>query len=198
MATYTNLQQLNPGILPPGSSQVFRDYMVRLGQFTQGAGDTANEAEGSASDAFQVAEQQRIRNDQQDIEIANVEGNVSALATRVTDAENEVDQLSQQVSDFDGEVIKNNDATLQVMQGPLSIGTEIRVNNIKVMGGRQTGWTTQTGTLKKGGIDADQAYTVGTTYTQAEVQALADGLTEARQVIAALVALAISHGYAGT
>ncbi|QHR68065.1 hypothetical protein sortregn_43 [Escherichia phage sortregn] len=198
MAVVNTLQQLNTGILPPGTSQAFRDYLVRLGSFTQEAGDTANNAEGSASDAFTIAEQQRIRNDQQDNEIDNLEGQVSSLATRVTEAENQVDTLAQQVEAFDSIVIKNNVDTLQIMDGPLSIGTEIRVNNVKVMGGRQTGWTAQTGTTKKGGIDGSAAYAVGGAYSQAEVQALADGLVEARQVIAALVALALSHGYAGT
>lgn len=185
------IQQLNLSSLPPGTSVAFKDWLARLGGVTANAGSAADQAGSDASDAFQVAEQQRIRNDQQDAALADQQGQISQI-------NGEIDGLNGSIISINSNVVKLNEAALQVMDGPLSIGTEIRVNNIKVMGGRQTGWTSATGTLKKGGINGSAAYSAGATYSQAEIKALADGLVEARQVIAALVALVMSHGMAGS
>lgn len=184
------VQQLNLNSLPPGVSPAFKDWLTRLGGITADAGKTAEQAGGDASDAFQVAEQQRIRNDQQDAALSDQQGQISQLNT-------DIDNIGGSIIDLGNNAVKLNRTSLQVMDGPLSIATEIRVNNIKVMGGRQTGWTSATGTLKKGGINGSASYAAGATYSQAEIQALVDGLVEARQTIAALVALVMSHGMAG-
>lgn len=185
------IQQLNLSSLPPGTSVAFKDWLTRLGGVTASAGSAADQAGSDASDAFQVAEQQRIRNDQQDAALTDQQGQISQI-------NGEIDNLNGSIITINSNVVKLNENALQVMEGPLSIGTEIRVNNIKVMGGRQTGWTSPTGTLKKGAINGSAAYTAGAAYSQEEIQVLADGLVEARQVIAALVALVMSHGMAGT
>lgn len=184
------LQQLNPNSLPPGTPPAFKDWLIRLNQTATSAGKDAGEAGENAGDALAVANQQKTRNDQQDNTLNQQAGQISQLST-------EIDGLSGSIISLDTNSVKLNKTALQVMQGPLSIGTEIRVNNVKVMGGRQLGWEAASGTLKKGGINGAAAYTVGAAYSQAEVQALADGLVEARQVIAALVALVMSHGMAG-
>lgn len=191
MANSFIIQQLNPSSLPPGTSVVFKDWLTRLGGVTSDAGKTAEQAGTDASDAFQVADQQRIRNDQQDAALTDQQGQISQINT-------EIDNLNGSLINLGNNAVKLDKTTLQVMDGPLSIATEIRVNNIKVMGGRQTGWTAATGALKKGGINGSASYSAGAAYSQAEIQALADGLVEARQVIAALVALVLSHGMAGT
>lgn len=185
------IQQLNLSSLPPGTSPAFKDWLTRLGGITGEVGKTAEQAGGDANDAFQVAEQQRIRNDQQDAALSDQQGQISQLNT-------DIDNIGGSIIDLGNNAVKLNRNSLQVMDGPLSIATEIRVNNIKVMGGRQTGWTAATGTLKKGGINGSASYSAGATYSQAEIQALAEGLVEARQTIAALVALVMSHGMAGT
>ncbi|MFR0657077.1 phage tail protein, partial [Pantoea sp. SIMBA_079] len=50
------------------------------------------------------------------------------------------------------------------------------------------------GTGLKGSFAADTSYTIGTTYPQAQVQALANGLREARQRVKALEDALRSHG----
>lgn len=190
MAAKITPQQLNPNSLPPGTPVAFRDWLVKLNQMSALAGVNAGEATENASDALKVANEQKTRNDQQDNTLNQQAGQISQLSA-------DIDGLSGSIISLDTNSVKLNKTALQVMQGPLSIGTEIRVNNVKVMGGRQLGWEAATGTLKKGGINGAAAYTVGAAYSQAEVQALADGLVEARQTIAALVALVMSHGLAG-
>lgn len=190
MAANITPQQLNPNSLPPGTPPAFKDWLIRLNQISALAGRNAGEATENATDALKVANEQKTRNDQQDNTLNQQAGQISQLAT-------EIDGLSGSIVSLDVNSVKLNKNTLQVMDGPLSIGTEIRVNNVKVMGGRQLGWTAASGTLKKGGINGSAAYTAGAAYSQAEIQALADGLVEARQVIAALVALVMSHGLAG-
>ncbi|MCV5333003.1 phage tail protein, partial [Escherichia coli] len=64
----------------------------------------------------------------------------------------------------------------------------------KVVGARQTGWTAATGTANKGAFNANQSYTVGTTYAQSEVAALATGLQQSRQRILALETALRLHG----
>lgn len=190
MATVNTLQQLNVQSFPPGTPPAFKDWLLRLGVFSQGTGETANNAEGAASDAFQIADQQRIRNDQQDGEISSLNGRMNTIEVDFNTLQGNFDTLETAVNDLEADVIKKSLTTLQVMQGPLSVGTELRVNNIKVMGGRNTGWTAATGTQQKGGFNSDATY--------ADVAALNGGLVEIRQVVAALIAMGISQGFIGT
>lgn len=183
-------QQLNAAILPPGTSPAFKDWLIKLNQMSADAGKTAEGSGQNADDALKVANEQKLRNDQQDQTLADQAGQISTMGAAIQ-------ALTGEVGEVGTNAVSKTQSTLQVMSGPLSVGTELRINNIKVLGGRQTGWTSPTGTLKKGAINGSASYSAGATYSQAEIQALADGLVEARQVIAALVALAMSHGLAG-
>lgn len=187
-------QQLNPRAFPPGSSQVFIDLINRLAGLlnsTSGAADeaadAAKDAQEAAGTAQQTAQQQATRNDAQD---QTLEDQGNAINTQRGDLDALADVVTQ-------DVIRNDRAQLQIMTGPLSVGTELRINNIKVLGGRITGWTASTGNIKKGGIDASQAFPVGASYNQSEVQALADALVEVRQLAAALQQALTSHGEIG-
>lgn len=51
---------------------------------------------------------------------------------------------------------------------------------------KQAGWTASTGTAYLGAFDVSTVYTVGATYSQAQVQAIASGLTQTRQRVKAL------------
>lgn len=181
-------QTLNPQSFPPGSSREFIDLIVRLQQFVDNTGKTATGAQEAAQGAQQTADQQATRNDSQDqtlddhqSEINTAQGDISALTDVITN-----------------DVIHNDRAQLQVMAGPLSVGTELRISNVKVLGGRITGWTASTGTVSRAGLNADQAFTVGAAYSQTEMQAIAAALVEVRKLAAALQAAGTSHGMIGT
>lgn len=68
---------------------------------------------------------------------------------------------------------------------------------VQVVGARKTGFSAPSGTAAKAGINGDAAYAVGAAYSQAEVQALAVGLVEARRTIAALQQVLLDHGLTG-
>lgn len=120
-------------------------------------------------------------------EIVTLQADVSALDGRVTEAEGNISALQ------DDYVSKTATAT-QSLASPLNVATSYSVGGTKVIGARQTGWTAATGTALLGAFNANQAYTVGTTYTQSEVAALATGLQQARQRILALETALRLHG----
>ncbi|ECZ6990410.1 phage tail protein, partial [Salmonella enterica] len=64
----------------------------------------------------------------------------------------------------------------------------------KVVGARQTGWTAATGTTNKGAFDADLTFTVSDTYTQSEIQAIANALIAERRRTKALEDALRAHG----
>lgn len=98
------------------------------------------------------------------------------------------------ISDIDQHTIKNNVTALQNMGGPLNMASELRINSVKVIGPRQTGWTASSGTALKGAFAADQGYNVSLTYTATDIRAIADGLIQARQRIKALEDVHRAHG----
>ncbi|EMQ4185304.1 phage tail protein [Serratia sarumanii] len=134
---------------------------------------------------------------------------ISALGTRMGTAEGDIDTLetnsvskavstSQSVQATGGSFLVGNIATpttdkLQV-GGDVNVSGSYKVAGLPVLGARQTGWTAATGTANKGTFNADQSFTVGATYTQAEVQALADALKAACQRIKALEDMARTNG----
>ncbi|HGM7177538.1 TPA: phage tail protein [Serratia marcescens] len=134
---------------------------------------------------------------------------ISALNTRMDTAEGDIDTLetnsvskavstSQSVQATGGSFLVGNVATpttdkLQV-GGNVNVSGSYKVAGLPVLGARQTGWTAATGTANKGAFNADPSFTVGATYSQAEVQALADALKVACQRIKALEDMARTHG----
>ena len=134
---------------------------------------------------------------------------ISALDTRLDTAESDINTLednsiskavstSQSVQATGGSFLVGNVPTpttdkLQV-GGSVNVSGSYKVAGLQVLGARQTGWTAATGTPNKGAFNADQAFTVGATYSQAEVQALADALKAACQRIKALEDMARTNG----
>lgn len=194
-------QILNPGAFPPGSSAVFIDLINRLSKLLDDTGETATGAEQTAGEAGKLAQEAKddARNAQNDATDAKQAASVAQDAAE--DAQFEAglaQQAAQNVQDdFDTNGVKKDVSTLQVMTGPLSVGTELRISNVKVLGGRITGWTASTGTVSRAGLNADLAFTVGATYSQSEMQAVADALVEVRKLAAALQAADTSHGLIG-
>lgn len=141
--------------------------------------------------------------------ITESESDISILGTRLTAAESDIDTLqanslskatssSQSVQASGGSLLVGNITSpttdkLQVA-GSVNATSSYKVAGIKVVGAQQTGWTASTGTANKGAFNADLAFTISATYTQSEVQALADGLVEARRRIKALEDALRTHG----
>lgn len=228
---------INAASLPVVFSPAYRMYVLSQSlDFTRVTGK-ANEAGQGAYDA-------QVKNDEQDVTLADHEGRITAntnaiqlLDVRLTTAErkivvlrSDVDYLLDEVIDIQADIVTLQDdvaaiqddyvsktetenQTVQPVSGALLIGTiatpttdklqvvgdvtassSYKVSGVKVVGSRVTGFTAATGSALKGAFNASQEYTVSATYTQSEVQAMASGLTAARQRIKALEDAMRSHG----
>lgn len=118
MAVKTKTQTLNPNTLPPGSTFAFKDWLVRLNGTTNEVIDTANGAETTADEAKKIAEEQRQRNDDQDVILVDhgqrldsaenrlnlVETDIASLDSRTTDLETNVSAIDVRVSDLETDV----------------------------------------------------------------------------------------------
>lgn len=182
--------QLRAQSFPPGSSREFIDAITRVLGYQTETGKTAEQANQTAQGASTVADAQRVRNDQQDITLSD-------QASQIATMQGQISTQGSQISGLTTNAVQTNKTALQTMTGPLGVVNRIEVGGIKVLGARVTGWTANTGTQTKGGMNADQAYTAGAAYAQSEAQAVADGLIEVRRVLNALVAAGVSHGIIG-
>lgn len=88
-------------------------------------------------------------------------------------------------------------AKLQVT-GHIKTTTQLNVGSNKVVGARETGWVTPTGTATKGTGATYTAPSISNPPTQAEVQAMADALQLATRHIKALTDMCITHGLIGS
>ncbi|HHF9142413.1 TPA: phage tail protein, partial [Escherichia coli] len=197
-------------------------YVIAQGTDVGNVANKANEAGQGAYDAqvrndeqdvILVDHEERIRQlridvDDHEIRITANTNAIASLDVRLTTAEGEIVTLQADVSALDGRVteaegnisalqddyVSKTATATQSLASPLNVATSYSVGGTKVIGARQTGWTAATGTALLGAFNANQAYTVGTTYTQSEVAALATGLQQARQRILALETALRLHG----
>lgn len=90
------------------------------------------------------------------------------------------------------------DKTLIVTAGNGLTGTHNLSADFTLAAKQNTGWTAATGTANKGAYAAYASPTISATYTQAEVQALADALQAAtRRIVALEAALRLNGGIDG-
>ncbi|ATY01446.1 phage tail protein [Klebsiella aerogenes] len=144
-----------------------------------------------------------------ELRIAQNANDISALDSRLDIAESDISTLeansvskavstSQSVQATGGSFLVGNVPvpTTDKLQvgGSANVSVSYKVAGLQVLGARQTGWTAATGTANKGAFDADQVFTVGATYSQTEVQALADALRAERQRTKALEDAMRAHG----
>lgn len=215
--------RLDTSILPRNIfSQSYLLYVIAQGTDVGNVANKANEAGQGAYDAqvrndeqdvILVDHEERIRQlridvDDHEIRITANTNAIASLDVRLTTAEGEIVTLQADVSALDGRVteaegnisalqddyVSKTATATQSLASPLNVATSYSVGGTKVIGARQTGWTAATGTALLGEFNANQAYTVGTTYTQSEVAALATGLQQARQRILALETALRLHG----
>lgn len=167
--------------------------------------------------------QLRIEVDDHEIRITANTNAIQLLDVRLTTAEgqiiilrSDVDYLTVKVVEIEGDMVSKSATTDQVIQseggsfiignavtpttdklqviGDISASSSYKVSGVKVVGSRVTGFTAATGSVLKGAFNASQTYAVSATYAQSEVQAMASGLTAARQRIKALEDAMRSHG----
>jgi hypothetical protein len=194
--------RLDSSILPRNIfSQSYLLYVISQGSDLGLVASKANEAGNGAYDA-------QVTNDLQDIKITANTNAIALIDVRLTTAEgkiitlrSDVDFLLDEVVDIEAQVsaiaadyVSKTTASPQSLASTLGIATQLSVNGTKVVGTRVTGWTATTGTALFGAFNANQAYTVSATYTQAEVQAIATGLDQARKRIKALEDSMRGHG----
>ncbi|MEQ5075894.1 phage tail protein [Providencia alcalifaciens] len=129
-----------------------------------------------------------------EIRINEAESRINDHETRLTTAENDIDYLTEKVADIDADYVSLSRETTQILASPISVKDSYSVNGVKVVSARVTGFTASTGTASKSGINANQTYSVGATYSQTEVKAISDALTETRKSLKALEDMARSHG----
>ncbi|EDM4447272.1 phage tail protein [Salmonella enterica] len=215
--------RLDASILPRNVfSRSYLLYVIAQGTDVGAIAGKANEAGQGAYDA-------QVKNDEQDVELADHEARIqqlridvdnheiritantnaiAALDVRLTTAEGEIVTLQADVSALDGRVTtaENNISALQAdyvsktattyqsLASPLNVTTSYSVGGKKVVGTRQTGWTAATGTANKGAFNADLTFAVSDTYTQSEIQAIANALIAERRRTKALEDALRAHG----
>lgn len=126
--------------------------------------------------------------------IVTLQANVTNLQGRMTTAETNITNLQSSVTAIQGDYVSKSIVTSQTLASPLNVATSYSVGGTKVVGVRNTGWTASTGGASKSGINGSTTYTVGSAYSQAEVQAIATGLQQVRQSYVALQTALAGHG----
>lgn len=232
-------RRVDSSILPNTFSQPYRLYIIQQNTDMLSIANAANNAGELAYEATVKNEQQdvvladhesrisalRVEVDDHEIRITGNTSAISALSVRVTTAEGNITTLQTDVSALQSSVSSiqtdyvsksaTANQTIQSAGGSLLVGNvasptadklqvlgsenvsvSYKVAGLQVVGARNTGWTASTGTASKAGINGSTTYTVSAAYTQAEVQAIATGLQQVRQLAVALqTALGATSGH---
>jgi hypothetical protein len=232
-------RRVDTSILPNTFTLPYRLYIIQQNTDMLSIANAANNAGELAYEATVKNEQQdvvladhesrisalRVEVDDHEIRITGNTSAISALSVRVTTAEGNITTLqtdvsalqssvssiqtdyvsksataNQTVQSAGGSLLVGNVASptadkLQVL-GSGNVSVSYKVAGLQVVGARNTGWTASTGTASKAGINGSTTYTVSATYTQSEVQAIATGLQQVRQLAVALqTALGATSGH---
>ncbi|WP_353167699.1 phage tail protein [Providencia sp.] len=129
-----------------------------------------------------------------EIRLNDSESRLDDHETRLTTAESDITYLTEKVSEIDADYVSLSRETTQILASPISVKDSYSVDGVQVVGNRVTGFTASTGTASKSGLDANKTYSIGSTYDQSEMQALALALTETRKSLKALEDMARAHG----
>lgn len=217
-------RRVDSTILPNTFSQPYRLYIIQQNTDMLSIANAANNAGELAYEATVKNEQQdvvladhenrisalRIEVDDHEIRITGNTDAISALSVRVTTAEGNITTLQADltalttrvttaeggITTLQGDYVSKSAVSTQTLASPLNVATSYSVGGTKVVGTRNTGWTASTGTASKAGINGSTTYTASATYTQSEVQAIATGLQQVRQLVVALqTALGATSGH---
>lgn len=215
--------RLDASILPRNVfSQSYLLYVIAQGTDVGAIAGKANEAGQGAYDAQVKNDEQDEEIADHEARIAANTKAINILEVRLTTAEgkivvlrSDVDYLLDEVIDIQADIVslqtdisglktsvteiqddyvsKTATAT-QSLDSPLNVTTSYSVGGKKVVGARQTGWTAATGMANKGAFNADLTFSVSDTYTQSEIQAIANALIAERRRTKALEDALRAHG----
>lgn len=214
--------RLDSSSLPEGLTNAYYLYLMRQSSNIQNIANASNNANDLAYQATIKNEEQDVTLTQhsEDINSLNIvienhelritanTSNISSLTVRVANAEGQITTINTNLSSLttrignsesaittiQGDYISKATTTSQSLSSALNVSTSYSVDGTKVVGSRVTGWTPSTGSPRKTGYWADQTYTASPSYVQSEIAAIANGLTEIRQVVKALEDADRSHG----
>lgn len=158
--------RLDATLLPANFGFAYRMYVLNQGTELGKVAVKANESGQAAYDA-------KNRNDQQDLILSEQAEKINALQ---------------------GDTVSLSKTQRQSLASPLDVSSAYSVNGVKVIGPRQTGWTAASGPVSKGGFHAGTLFPVDDNYNKGQLEAIANGLLEARQRIKALEDALRSHG----
>ncbi|MHA0866187.1 phage tail protein [Enterobacter wuhouensis] len=217
-------RRVDQTILPPNFSQPYRLYVIQQNTDMQNIAGAANGASQLAYEATVKNEQQDVTlalHDSQisalrvevddheiritanaaavnalDIRVTTAEGNITTIQTNLSSLTTRVTTAEGDITAIQGDYVSKSAVASQTLASPLNVATSYSVGGTKVVGVRNTGWTASTGTASKAGINGSTTYTVSATYTQSEIQAIATGLQQVRQLAVALqTALGATSGH---
>ncbi|EBO3101412.1 phage tail protein [Salmonella enterica subsp. enterica serovar Tennessee] len=194
--------RLDASILPRNVfSQSYLLYVIAQGADVGAIAGKANEVGQGAYDAQVKNDEQDVILDKHEKRITKTEEDISGIKVKLLEIENDVNGLKIKVEDIDGKVseiivdyVSLSRTGTQTLASSLNVSGSYSVNGTKVVGARQTGWTAATGTTNKGAFDADLTFTVSDTYTQSEIQAIANALIAERRRTKALEDALRAHG----
>ncbi|MBF8642249.1 MULTISPECIES: hypothetical protein [Pseudomonas] len=106
-----------------------------------------------------------------------------------------VDQNSFRILNHakDKQLLVLADTGLMTLNGQM-VAAEYRVNNVKVVGGRDTGWGAMTGTASKAAITTYEPTAAASTYTQTQMQNLMTAVQVLSRRVMAMDSMLRTHG----
>lgn len=210
--------RLDATVLPAGFSQAFTLYMIQQGQDFGNVAAKANDAGQGAYDAQQKNEEQDLTLANHDDRISKNEADIKSQALQIAGIEGEIKAVNDELDALELDVVTKSSAANQLIQqaggslisGPIPVASQTsdklqssnsvnalvsyKVQGLQVVGARVTGFTAATGDSLKGAFNVGTVNTVGTTYNQSEVQAIANGAFSTRRRLKALEDAMRSHG----
>lgn len=230
-------RRVDSSILPNTFSQPYRLYIIQQNTDMLSIANAAN-------NAGELAYEATVKNEQQDIVLADHENRISALRVevddheiritgntsaissldvRVTTTEGEivslqadVSALQSSVSSIQTDYVSKSAATNQTVQsaggsllvgnipspttdklqvlGSENVSVSYKVAGTQVVGARKTGWTAAEGSAYRSSFNSDPYMPVSATYTQSEVQTIANNLLTTLRRLKALEDDIRAHG----
>jgi len=210
--------RLDATILPAGFSQAFSLYLVQQGQDFGNVAAKANDAGQGVFEVQKKNEEQDLKLADHEERISQSEAEIKAQGIRIVSAEKSLSDLDAEVDAAKADAVTKSSTDNQLIQqaggslisGPVpaaSLTTDklqssnsvnalisYKVKGVQVVGARVTGFTAATGDSLKGAFNVGSLNTVGATYNQSEVQAIANGSYSTRRRVKALEDAMRAHG----
>jgi hypothetical protein len=102
-------------------------------------------------------------------------------------------EIQDNTDSLDEVYVSKVDVNHQEIASSLGVSGYLFIDKLPVLYKRDGGWAQSVGTQRKGGMNSDAAYPVSDVPTQADVQAIANGLVETRQVLGAILEVLTNH-----